>query len=60
VLRRVGGTRLARDERGDAYIEYLAILACIGIVAGFAMYALGFPLIRLHRFTELVLSMPIA
>jgi Flp pilus assembly pilin Flp len=47
-----------RDQRGAAYVEYLALLTLVTLVGAGAVAALGIPLLRLYRFAEVILLLP--
>ena len=59
-----GGSGLAapwigRATRGAAFVEYV-ILLCLVVVGGStALYSLGLPLVRMARFSQFVLGLPI-
>ena len=50
---------LAEDRRGAVYLEYVALLTMVTLLAAAAVAALGIPLLRLFRFAELVLASPL-
>lgn len=50
---------LGRATRGAVFAEY-AILLCLVVVGGStALYSLGLPLVRMARFSQFVLGLPI-
>ncbi|MBX7190616.1 MAG: hypothetical protein K1X94_01075 [Sandaracinaceae bacterium] len=50
---------LGRATRGAAFVEYV-ILLCLVVVGGStALYSLGLPLVRMARFSQFVLGLPI-
>jgi Flp pilus assembly pilin Flp len=49
---------VVRNERGAAYVEYLALLTLVTLVGAGAVAALGIPLLRLYRFAEVILLLP--
>ncbi len=50
---------LGRATRGVAFVEYV-ILLCLVVVGGStALYSLGLPLMRMARFSQFVLGLPI-
>lgn len=51
--------RLSGDPRGVAYAEYIIIVILIGIVVSIALIAVGVPLLRSFRLTQLFLGAPI-
>ncbi len=47
------------EHRGAAFVEYV-ILLCLVVVGGStALYSLGLPLVRMARFSQFVLGLPI-
>ena len=48
-----------REERGTIFVEYLLLLAFFAIPVAYLTLQLGPLLLRLHRYTELVLSGPV-
>jgi hypothetical protein len=51
--------RLGSDVRGAVYVEYVALLTMVTLLAAAAVVALGVPLLRLFRFAEIVLASPL-
>ncbi len=50
---------LGRATHGAAFVEYV-ILLCLVVVGGStALYSLGLPLVRMARFSQFVLGLPI-
>jgi hypothetical protein len=50
---------LGRATQGAAFVEYV-ILLCLVVVGGStALYSLGLPLVRMARFSQFVLGLPI-
>lgn len=49
---------LKRNQRGDVYIEYLVVMALFSLPVAAACLRLGFPLLRLFRFSQLALGGP--
>jgi hypothetical protein len=47
------------DAKGSTYVEYVVVVGVLALVATAAVLALGIPLLRFYRFSELVLTMPI-
>ena len=47
------------DTTGSTYVEYVVVVGMLALVAAAAVLALGIPLLRMYRFSELVLTMPI-
>lgn len=54
--------RLARGlssaNRGDVFVEYLLVMALLALPVAGAAVRLGFPLLRLLRFTQLSMAGP--
>jgi Flp pilus assembly pilin Flp len=50
---------IARDASGAAYVEYLTLLAVVAVVGGTAIAGLGLPLLRLFRYAEMLIVLPI-
>jgi len=50
---------IGHATRGAAFVEYV-ILLCLVVVGGSAaLYSLGLPLVRMARFSQFVLGLPI-
>ena len=47
------------DTTGSTYVEYVVVVGMLALVAAAAVLALGIPLLRMYRFSELVLTIPI-
>jgi hypothetical protein len=55
----LGAPFLGKATRGVAFVEYV-ILLCLVVVGGStALYSLGLPLVRMARFSQFVLGLPI-
>jgi Flp pilus assembly pilin Flp len=50
---------IVNDTTGTTYVEYLVVVGLLALVAAAGVMALGVPLLRLYRFTELVLTAPV-
>ncbi len=50
---------LAQDERGAIFAEYVTVLALVTLVGAAAVAALGIPLLRLFRYVQAVILLPI-
>lgn len=50
---------LLPDRRGAAYVEYLALLTLVTVIGSAATAALGLPLLRLFRYAETLIVLPI-
>ena len=49
----------ARDQRGSTFVEYVIAMGLLALVAAAGVLALGVPLLRFYRFTEMVLTAPV-
>ena len=47
------------DRRGAVYVEYLALLTLVTLIGSAATAALGIPLLRLFRYAEMIIVLPI-
>ncbi|MGE0790776.1 MAG: hypothetical protein AB7S26_34195 [Sandaracinaceae bacterium] len=58
-----GGTPSARtlwsSASGVVFVEYVALLTLVTIVGAISVLSLGVPLLKLYRFAQMVLSLPI-
>lgn len=50
---------LAQRTDGSTYVEYLVVVGMLALIAAAAVLALGIPLLRFYRFSELVLTAPV-
>jgi Flp pilus assembly pilin Flp len=50
---------LLKDSRGAAYVEYLALLTLVTVIGSAATAALGLPLLRMFRYAETLIVLPI-
>ena len=50
---------LLSDRRGAAYVEYLALLTLVTLIGSAATAALGLPLLRMFRYAETLIVLPI-
>jgi Flp pilus assembly pilin Flp len=50
---------IARDTNGAVFVEYLTLLAVVTVVGGTAIAGLGLPLLRLYRYAEMLIVLPI-
>lgn len=50
---------LRTDARGSSFIEYLVVLGFCALLIAPTIWALGIPLLRWFRFTQLVLLSPV-
>lgn len=49
---------LLRSRRGAAYVEYLALLTLVTVIGSAATAALGLPLLRMFRYAETLIVLP--
>jgi hypothetical protein len=52
-------TALVRSRSGVVFVEYVALLTLVTVVGAVAVVGLGVPLLKLYRFAQMVLSLPI-
>lgn len=50
---------LRRDERGAVFVEYVTVLTLVTVVGAAAVAALGIPLLKLFRYVQAVILLPI-
>jgi Flp pilus assembly pilin Flp len=50
--------RLLTDRSGAAYVEYLSLLSLVTLIGAAGVAGLGLPLLRLFRYAELMLLLP--
>lgn len=50
---------LASSKSGVIFVEYVALLTLVTVIGAVSVVSLGVPLLRLYRFTQMVLSLPI-
>jgi hypothetical protein len=50
---------LGRDVCGVIYVEYLILLCLVTLIGAGAVAALGLPLLRLFRYAEMLLLLPV-
>jgi hypothetical protein len=50
---------LARSVEGVVFVEYVALLTLVTVIGAVAVVGLGVPLLKLYRFAQMVLSLPI-
>jgi hypothetical protein len=53
------GPYLARDQRGVVYVEYVAVLVLVTLLGAAATAALGLPLLRMFRYAETLIVLPV-
>jgi len=49
---------IVRDASGAIYLEYLVLVAVVGLVVAWGIAALGLPLLRTYRYLELIVTSP--
>jgi hypothetical protein len=49
---------LLSNRRGAAYVEYLALLTLVTVIGSAATAALGLPLLRMFRYAETLIVLP--
>jgi hypothetical protein len=50
---------LASSTSGVVFVEYVALLCLVTVMGAVAVVGLGVPLLKLYRFAQMVLSLPI-
>ncbi len=50
---------LTRNDRGAVFVEYITVLCLVTLVGAAAVAALGLPLLRLFRYVQAVILLPI-
>ncbi|MCA9607097.1 MAG: hypothetical protein KC619_15935 [Myxococcales bacterium] len=50
---------LVASASGVVFVEYVALLLLVTVIGAVAVVSLGVPLLKLYRFTQMVLSLPI-
>lgn len=50
---------LMSSSSGVVFVEYVALLLLVTVIGSVAVVSLGVPLLKLYRFTQMVLSLPI-
>lgn len=50
---------LATSKSGVVFVEYVALLTLVTVIGAMAVVGLGIPLLKLYRFTQMVLSLPV-
>ncbi len=54
-----GARALLASASGVVFVEYVALLLLVTVIGAVAVVSLGVPLLKLYRFTQMVLSLPI-
>ena len=50
---------LASSTSGVIFVEYVAVLTLVTVIGSVSVVGLGVPLLRLYRFAQMILSLPI-
>lgn len=50
---------LARSKKGVVFVEYVALLSLVTVMGAVAVVGLGVPLLKLYRFAQMIISLPI-
>ncbi len=50
---------LVSSRSGVVFVEYVALLTLVTVIGAVAVVGLGIPLLKLYRFAQMVLSLPI-
>lgn len=50
---------LARSVSGVVFVEYVALLLLVTVTGAASVVALGVPLLRLYRYAQMILSLPV-
>ena len=50
---------LVASASGVVFVEYVALLLLVTVIGAVSVVSLGVPLLKLYRFTQMVLSLPI-
>ncbi len=50
---------IGKATRGAAFVEYVILLCMVVVGGSAALYSLGLPLVRMARFSQFVLGLPI-
>jgi len=53
------GQTLLASRSGSVFVEYVALLLLVTVIGAVSVVSLGVPLLKLYRFTQMVLSLPI-
>lgn len=56
---RAAPASLLEDERGIAFTEYLLLVIVVGILVSASLLAVGVPIFRAFRFSQIVLGAPV-
>ncbi len=50
---------LAASASGVVFVEYVALLLLVTVIGAVSVVSLGVPLLKLYRFTQMMISLPI-
>ena len=50
---------LVRSVSGVVFVEYVALLLLVTVTGAISVVALGVPLLRLYRYAQMILSLPV-
>lgn len=50
---------LATDSRGAIFAEYVILVALVTLLGALTTYGIGLPMLRMFRFTQLLLGLPV-
>lgn len=50
---------LATSARGIVFVEYVALLLLVTVIGAVSVVGLGVPLLKLFRFAQMILSLPV-
>lgn len=50
---------LVASSSGIVFVEYVALLLLVTVIGAVSVVSLGVPLLKLYRFTQMILSLPI-
>ena len=53
------GRTLASSTSGVVFVEYVALLTLVTVIGAVSVVGLGVPLLRLYRFAQMILSLPV-
>lgn len=50
---------LAASGSGVVFVEYVALLLLVTVIGAVSVVGLGVPLLKLYRFAQMILSLPV-
>ena len=50
---------LLASRSGVVFVEYVALLLLVTVIGAVAVVGLGIPLLKLYRFAQMILSLPV-